>query len=130
MTMALSYADDDDVGFGASAEMTALLFLTPAAVAQLISAPLIGRLAVLIGGLRDGVARGIDRRRADRRAPCDLCIRPQRSSWSYSSLGFAWAGPIVGQGTVAGFHSAMWISVGIGVVALGMSLVLKPRLSH
>jgi predicted MFS family arabinose efflux permease len=47
-----------------------------------------------------------------------------------SSLGFAWAGPIVGQGTVAGFHSALWISVGIGVVALGMSLVLKPRLSH
>ncbi|MDT5210497.1 MAG: hypothetical protein QOF67_2912, partial [Mycobacterium sp.] len=24
----------------------------------------------------------------------------------------------------------LWISVGIGVVALGMSLVLKPRLSH
>ena len=44
-----------------------------------------------------------------------------------SSLGFAWAGPIVGQGTVAGFHSALWISVAIGVVALGMSLVLKPR---
>lgn len=44
-----------------------------------------------------------------------------------SSLGFAWAGPVVGQGTVAGFHSALWISVGIGIVALGMSLVLKPR---
>jgi hypothetical protein len=40
-----SIAENDDVGFGLSAEMTALLFLTPAAVAQLISAPLIGRLA-------------------------------------------------------------------------------------
>ena len=42
-------------------------------------------------------------------------------------LGFAWAGPIVGQGMVAGFHSALWIGVAIGIVALGMSLVLKPR---
>ena len=52
--MALSYiipsiAENYEVGFGASAEVTALLFLTPAAVAQLISAPLIGRLAVQIG---------------------------------------------------------------------------------
>jgi predicted MFS family arabinose efflux permease len=44
-----------------------------------------------------------------------------------SSLGFAWAGPIVGQGSVEGFQSALWISVAIGIVALGMSLVLKPR---
>jgi predicted MFS family arabinose efflux permease len=44
-----------------------------------------------------------------------------------SSLGFAWAGPIVGQGTQAGFHSALWICVAIGIVALGASLVLKPR---
>jgi len=52
--MALSYiipsiAEDYEVCFGASAELTALLFLTPATVAQLISAPLIGRLAVRIG---------------------------------------------------------------------------------
>lgn len=44
-----------------------------------------------------------------------------------SSLGFAWAGPMVGQGTPAGFHSALWICVAIGIVALGASLVLKPR---
>jgi hypothetical protein len=44
-----------------------------------------------------------------------------------SSLGFAWAGPVVGQGTVAGFHSTLWISFAIWPVALGMSLVLKPR---
>jgi predicted MFS family arabinose efflux permease len=43
-----SIAEDDD-GFGASAQMTALLFLTPAALVQLISSPLIGRLAVRVG---------------------------------------------------------------------------------
>jgi len=34
---------------------------------------------------------------------------------------------MVGQGTPAGFHSALWICVAIGIVALGASLVLKPR---
>ena len=53
-TMTIAYiipsiAEEDDIGFGTSAEMTALLFLTPAAVAQLISAPLVGRLAVRMG---------------------------------------------------------------------------------
>ena len=44
-----SIAENHSVGFGASAEMTALLFITPAALVQLIVAPLIGRLAVEIG---------------------------------------------------------------------------------
>jgi predicted MFS family arabinose efflux permease len=175
-TMALSYivpsiAENDDVGFGASAEMTALLFLTPAAVAQLISAPLIGRLAVRIGFvtvLRAGLIGAVpiaallaifafDREvvvllipalgfafggvagtalsvlgvlQAREDEPGSLPGLSNAAFGVGSSLGFAWAGPIVGQGTVAGFHSALWISVGIGVVALGMSLVLKPRLSH
>jgi predicted MFS family arabinose efflux permease len=175
-TMALSYivpsiAENDDVGFGTSAQMTALLFLTPAAVAQLISAPFIGRLAVRIGfvtvlraGLigavpiaallaffafdRDvvvllipalgfafgGVAGtalsvlGVLQAREDE--PGSLPGLSNAAFGVGSSLGFAWAGPIVAQGTVAGFQSALWISVAIGVVALGMSLVLKPRPSH
>jgi MFS family permease len=172
-TMALSYimpsiAEDDDVGFGLSAEMTALLFLTPAAVAQLISAPLIGRLAVRIGFvtvLRAGLVGavpigapmatvafeqsavvllipalgfafggvagtalavlGVLQARPDE--PGSLPGLSNAAFGVGSSLGFAWAGPIVGQGTVAGFHSALWISVAIGIAALGMSLVLKPR---
>jgi predicted MFS family arabinose efflux permease len=44
-----SIAENHGVGFGESGEMTALLFITPAAVIQLIVAPLIGRLAVQIG---------------------------------------------------------------------------------
>lgn len=172
-TMAIGYilpsiAENDDVGFGASAEMTALLFLTPAAVAQLISAPLIGRLAVRIGfvtvlragligsvpigaliaifafeqnvvillipvlGLAFGgvagtalAVLGVIQARADE--PGSLPGLSNAAFGVGSSLGFAWAGPIVASGTVSGFHSALWISVAIGVVALGMSLVLKPR---
>jgi hypothetical protein len=43
------------------------------------------------------------------------------------SLGFAWAGTIVAQGTKAGFQSALWICVAIGVAALATSMILKPR---
>jgi predicted MFS family arabinose efflux permease len=43
------------------------------------------------------------------------------------SLGFAWAGTIVAQGTKAGFESALWICVAIGVGALMTSFILKPR---
>jgi hypothetical protein len=43
------------------------------------------------------------------------------------SLGFTWAGAIVGSGTKASYHSALWIAVGIGVVALATSMVLRPR---
>jgi hypothetical protein len=43
------------------------------------------------------------------------------------SLGFAWAGTIVVQRTKAGFQSALWICVAIGVAALATSVILKPR---
>jgi predicted MFS family arabinose efflux permease len=42
-------AENDHVGFGASAQMTAFLFITPVAAAKMIAAPFIGRLAVRIG---------------------------------------------------------------------------------
>lgn len=44
-----------------------------------------------------------------------------------ASIGFAWAGPIVGPGTEAGYRTALWICVAIGVAALVSSLVLKPK---
>lgn len=172
-TMAIGYvmpslAENDDIGFDLSAEMTALLFLTPAAVMQLISAPLIGRLAVRIGfvtvlragligtvpvgallaifafnqnvavllipliGLAFGgvagtalAVLGVTQARQDE--PGSLPGLANAAFGIGSSLGFAWAGPIVSQGTVEGFHSALWICVAIGIVALGMSFVLKPR---
>lgn len=46
-----------------------------------------------------------------------------------SSLGFAWAGPVVGSGTESSFQTSLWICVGIGVVSLALSLVLRPRAS-
>ena len=43
------------------------------------------------------------------------------------AAGFAWAGPVVGTGTVSSFQSALWTCVAIGVVALVFSLILKPK---
>lgn len=160
-------AENDRIGFGASGEMTALLFITPGALIQLIVAPLIGRLGAQVGFvtvLRAGLvgavavtallavfvlnkqtviilmavfgaflgvtltplsALGVIQAPADE--PGSL---PGVSNASYGiggSLGFAWAGPIVAQETRAGIESALWICFGIGMVALAMSLILKPR---
>jgi hypothetical protein len=43
------------------------------------------------------------------------------------SLGFTWAGTVVGEGTKASYHSALWIAVAIGIAAFVTSLILKPR---
>jgi predicted MFS family arabinose efflux permease len=43
------------------------------------------------------------------------------------SAGFAWAGPVVGTGTVSSFQTALWACVVIGIAALGFSLILKPK---
>jgi predicted MFS family arabinose efflux permease len=43
------------------------------------------------------------------------------------SLGFAWAGPVVGEGTAGSYHSALWICVAIGIAAIATSVILKPR---
>ena len=43
------------------------------------------------------------------------------------SVGFAWAGTIVGQGTKTGFESALWICIAIGAAALITSFIRKPR---
>ncbi|WP_431230946.1 MFS transporter [Mycolicibacterium psychrotolerans] len=161
-------AEDPDSGFGLNATTTALLFLTPGAVVQVITAPFIGRLAVRIGFvtvLRAGIVATIivvaltaafaDHKyvvaalmvvfgftctaviltplsslgvlQASDEAPGAL---PGIANASYGigfTLGFAWAGPIVGSGTDSSFQHAFWIAVGIGVVALVFSLILRPK---
>jgi MFS family permease len=144
------------------------VFLTPAAIIQLLTAPWAGRIAVRIGFvtlLRVGqvgavivtallavfsqnqvllavfvallgftfmgmamTAMGIlGVVQAPENEPGSL---PGISNAAYgigSSLGFAWAGPLVGSGTEASFQSSLWICVGIGVVSVATSLILKPR---
>jgi predicted MFS family arabinose efflux permease len=161
-------AENHHVGFGANGQTTALLFLTPAAVVQLIAAPLIGWLAVRIGYvtvLRAGVLGSVavtallavfalNRTmvialtavfglafmgvtltalsvlgvvQAPKDEPGSLPGISNAAFGIGSSLGFAWAGPVVTQGTRAGFESALWICVAIGVAALATSIILKPR---
>jgi predicted MFS family arabinose efflux permease len=164
----LKIAEDPDSGFGFDGTTTAILFLTPAAVVQLITAPLIGRLAVRIGFVtvfRAGIAGSIavtallavfarhegmlillmaafgcaflgvtltamsvlGVTQAPKDAPGAL---PGISNAAFGvgySLGFAWAAPVVGTGTLNSFGTALWICAAIGVAALGFSLVLEPR---
>jgi MFS family permease len=163
-------AEDKDSGFGLSGFTTALLFITPAAVVQLITAPLAGRLAVRIGFvtlLRIGQTGAVivtallaalfhDKALAVLlvvlfgilyggmagtamsilgvvQAPEDEPgALPGISNAAYGigmSLGFAWAGPVVGSGTASSFPTALWTCVGIGGAALVLSFVLKPRVS-
>jgi MFS family permease len=162
-----SIAENQSVGFNASGTTTALLFITPSALAQLILSPLIGRLAVRIGWvtvLRAGLmcalvatallaVFALDRNmvillmilfgasmgmaltpmmalgviQAPEDEPGSL---PGISNAAYGiggALGFAWAGPVVGEGTAASYHSALWICVAIGIAAVVASLILKPR---
>jgi predicted MFS family arabinose efflux permease len=161
-------AEDQDSGFGLNGLTTALLFITPAAVIQLITAPMAGRLAVRIGFvtlLRAGqvgsvVVTALLALFSQSQVLVAVCVAllgfvymgmsmtamgilgvvqapedepgslPGISNAAYgigSSLGFAWAGPVVGSGTVSSFPRALWICVGIGMVALVTSLILKPR---
>lgn len=162
-----SIAENDHVGFGASGQLTALLFITPVAAAKLIAAPFIGRLAVRIGFvtvLRAGLIGAIavtallaifalNRNmvillmpvfgtataacitplaalgvvQASKDEPGSLAGIANAGFGIGGSLGFAWAGGIVAQGTKAGFESALWICVAIGVGALMTSFILKPR---
>jgi MFS family permease len=163
-------AEDKDSGFGLNGLTTALLFITPAAVVQLITAPLAGRLAVRIGfvtllrigqtgavivtallatffhdkalavllvvlfGILYGGMAGTAMSilgvvQAPEDEPGSL---PGISNAAYGiglSLGFAWAGPVVGSGTTSSFPTALWTCVGIGAAGLVLSFVLRPRLS-
>jgi predicted MFS family arabinose efflux permease len=162
-----SIAENRTVGFNASGVTTALLFITPAALVQLIVAPLIGRLAVRIGFvtvLRAGIVGAVavvallavfalDRNMAvllmigfgaamgvtlTPLAALGVIQAPEDEPGSLpgicnaafgigGSLGFTWAGTIVGEGTKASYHAALWVAVVIGVAAFATSLILKPR---
>lgn len=162
-----SIAENGTVGFNASGVTTALLFITPAALVQLIVAPLIGRLAVRIGFvtvLRAGIVGAVavvallaifalDRNMAvllmigfgaamgvtlTPLAALGVIQAPEDEPGSLpgicnaafgigGSLGFTWAARIVGEGTKASYHCALWVAVVIGVVAFAASLILKPR---
>ncbi|OBF08359.1 MFS transporter [Mycobacterium sp. ACS4054] len=162
-----SIAQNDRVGFGANGTLTALLFITPGALASLCTAPLVGRLAAKIGfvtvlraGLVFAVAvtallavftfdkgtvivlmavfgfalavtltpmSALGVLQAPEDEPGSL---PGISNASYGiggSLGFAWAGTVVGAGTQASYQTALYACVGIGIVAVAASLILKPR---
>lgn len=162
-----SLAEDPDSGFGLDATTTALLFLTPGAIVQVLTAPLMGRLAVRIGFvtlLRAGVGASavvvalmamfaghkyavaalmvvlgftcfamtltplssLGVLQAAEEEPGAL---PGIANASYGigfSLGFAWAGPMVGTGTASTFREAFWTSAALGVLALLFSLLLRP----
>jgi predicted MFS family arabinose efflux permease len=162
-----SIAENRSAGFGESGMMTALLFITPAALVQLTVSPLIGRLAVRIGWvtvLRAGLVCAVvatallavfalDRQMAILlmilfgasmgvaltplaamgviQAPEDEPVSlPGISNAAFGiggSLGFTWAGTVVGEGTRQSYQSALWICVAIGVAAIATSLILKPR---
>jgi predicted MFS family arabinose efflux permease len=162
-----SIAEDDHIGFGASGQTTALLFITPAAAVQLIVSPLIGRLAVRIGFvtvLRAGLTVAIavtallaifafDKNmvillmpvfgvalaatltplaalgviQAPKDEPGSLPGLANAAFGIGGSVGFAWAGTVVAQGTTAGFETALWICTAIGVATLATSIILKPR---
>ncbi|KAA0107791.1 MFS transporter [Mycolicibacterium sp. P1-5] len=163
-----SMSEDPDSGFGLDATTTALLFLTPGAVVQVLTSPFVGRLAVRVGFvtvMRAGILTSIvvialtavfaDHKyavialmavfgftchaviltplsslgvlQASDEAPGAL---PGIANASYGmgfTLGFAWAGPIVGSGTDSTFQHAFWTAGGIGVVALVFSLILRPK---
>jgi predicted MFS family arabinose efflux permease len=161
-------AEDTDAGFAKNATMTALLFLAPAAIIQLVSAPLAGRLGARIGFasvLRVGITfslavtaalafftqqestvivltflLGVTFMGVALTALSALGVMqspdeepgalPGISNASFGigvSLGFAWAGPILGTGTTASFKNSLWIVVAIGAVALLFSFVLRPK---
>jgi len=162
-----SIAENDHIGFGASGQTTALLFITPASAVQLVVAPFIGRLAVKIGFitvLRAGLVFAIADTallaifafnrgmvpvlmgvfgivlaasltpiaalgvlQAPKDEPGSLPGIANSAFGIGGSIGFAWAGAVVAQGTKAGFQSALWICVAIGVLTLVAGLILKPR---
>lgn len=161
-------AGNGTVGFGMSATTIAVIFLTPAALVGLASAPVAGWLAVrtsFVATLRIGVlatlvvtaliavfatdktilialmvlfgvvyngllmtsASGMGVVQAPDDAPGSLPGVSNACFGIGASIGFAWAGPFVGQGTESSFRSALWICVGIGAAALVSTLILRPK---
>jgi len=161
-------AEDSAVGYALSGTTMALLFLTPAALLGLGSAPFAGRLAVktsfvftlrvgiiatlivtaataifamdkwivfvlmlLFGIVYNGLlltsASGMGVVQAPDDAPGSLPGISNACFGIGASIGFAWAGPIVAQGTTSGYQTALWICVAVGLFALLSAFVLKAK---
>ncbi len=161
-------AEDSKVGYALGGTTMALLFLTPAALLGLGSAPFAGRLAVrtsFVVTLRAGIvatlvvtaatalfatdkwvvfvlmllfgivyngllltsASGMGVVQAPDDAPGSLPGISNACFGVGASIGFAWAGPIVGKGTVAGYQTSLWVCVVIGVFALLSAFLLQAK---
>ena len=162
-------AEDPDSGFGHNGLTTALLFITPAAVLQLIAAPLAGRIAVRIGfvtllrigqigaliatsllaifarsqplvavfvallgltyfGISGTAISVLGVIQAPEDEPGSLPGISNAAFGIGASLGYTWAGFVVGSGTFSSFELALWICVGAGALGLAASLLLRPRM--
>ncbi|MFT4128136.1 MAG: MFS transporter [Gordonia sp. (in: high G+C Gram-positive bacteria)] len=163
-----SIAENSEVGFALSGTAMALIFLTPAALIGLGTAPFAGRLAVrtsFVFTLRAGLvatlivtaataifaldkwavfalmivlgitynglmltsASGMGVVQAPDEAPGSLPGISNACFGIGASIGFAWAGPIVGPGTADGYHTGLWVCVVIGLFALASSFILRPK---
>lgn len=155
-------------GFGMSASTSALMFLMPAALIGVASAPLAGWLAgkfgwilllrlglllsllALVGvaafafnpwavavlvailgitynGMVLTTANGLGVLLSPEDAPAAL---PGLNSAAFgigAGLGIGIVAPFIGQGTVSGYTTALWISAGITALALATSLMIAPR---
>jgi hypothetical protein len=160
-------SQDRATGFGLSAAMSGLLFLTPTALAGLATAPAAGWIAQRIGwvrslrvatgaillvsialaslaldrwvtfgllivmgvfylGLYQATANGLSVLNAPKDAPGSLPGIHGACFGLGAGTGVALVGPAVSAGTVAGYQTALWISVGLTAAAFVAALVLRP----
>ncbi|MEV7605086.1 MFS transporter [Paenarthrobacter sp. NPDC089322] len=158
-------SQDKENGFGFSASLAALLFLTPAALIGVFAAPLAGwiadrrgwiktvrvgtatslacaivaalfannQVAVLIAIAALGIfyngffltaINGLSVLLSPKEAPAALPGINGASFGIGASLGVVVVAPFAGQGTAAGYSTALWISVSITVLAFIVSLFI------
>ncbi|WP_044877032.1 MFS transporter [Paenibacillus sp. IHBB 10380] len=161
-------SQDHQVGYGLDAATSALLFLTPAALIGVFSAPLSGwlagkwgwiflqrvgmiiNIAVLIvisilpqsqwlvfasiavlgvtyNGLILTTINGLGVLLSPEEAPAALPGLNGAAFGIGAGLGIGIVAPYVAQGTISGYSTALWVSVGIAVLALISSLFIAPR---
>ncbi len=163
-------SQNEQVGYGLSASMSALLYLTPTAFVGVTAAIFSGWIAVRIGwitslrlssGVIALITMGLAVFAMDRWMVFGLLIvmgvfylglfqssvngvsvlnSPPEARGALPGLngacfgigigtGIALVAPVVAAGTVAGFQTALWISVGLTVASCAASLILRPAAS-
>ncbi|MET9295288.1 MFS transporter [Streptomyces sp. NPDC003077] len=164
-------SQDRHTGYGMSATLSSLLFLTPPAAIGLLAAPLTGRLAsrrgwllplraglllcaavlavaacfpqnrwvmlaavcgmgVCYNGLALTTLNGLGVIQSPKESPGALPGLNGSCFGIGASVGIALAGPLVGSGTLTGYRNALWLAVGISLLALVASLLIaanEPR---